>query len=101
MTPAAEAVNQVARAPSSARPGRSELTARCQSLCWMRSRVLVMVLTLICGSGAAALPQQQSAPSAVGTDLDEVLITGEQSGPGLWKVSKGNHVLWILGRYGP
>jgi hypothetical protein len=64
-------------------------------------RVLGVVLALICGSGTAAPPQPQSVPSSVGADLDEVLVTGEQSGPGLWKVSKGDHVLWILGRYGP
>lgn len=31
------------------------------------------------------------------TRLDTVLVTGEQPGPGLWKVSRGDHVLWILG----
>ncbi|MGC3980314.1 MAG: TraB/GumN family protein [Steroidobacteraceae bacterium] len=29
--------------------------------------------------------------------LDEVVITGEQPGPALWQVRKGEHVLWILG----
>ena len=35
------------------------------------------------------------------TTLDTVLVTGEQPGPGLWKVSKGDHVLWILGAQYP
>jgi len=35
------------------------------------------------------------------TTLDTVLVTGEQPGPGLWKVSKGEHVLWILGAQYP
>lgn len=39
------------------------------------------------------------------TTLDAVLVTGEQPGPSLWKVSKqtpdGEHVLWILGSHGP
>lgn len=30
-------------------------------------------------------------------DLDTVLVTGTQPGPGMWKVSRGDHVLWILG----
>jgi len=30
-----------------------------------------------------------------------VLVTGEQPGPGLWKISKGDHVMWVLGTYGP
>lgn len=39
------------------------------------------------------------------TVLEEILVTGEQAGPGLWKVTRtaadGEHVLWILGTYGP
>ncbi len=33
--------------------------------------------------------------------LDELLVTGEQPGPGLWKVSNGDHVMWILGIHRP
>ena len=29
--------------------------------------------------------------------LETVLVSGEQPGPGMWKVSKGDHVLWIVG----
>jgi hypothetical protein len=32
---------------------------------------------------------------------EEVLVLGEQPGPGLWKVTKGSHSLWILGTYVP
>lgn len=32
---------------------------------------------------------------------EEVLVLGQQPGPGLWKVSKGSHTLWILGTYVP
>jgi TraB/PrgY/gumN family len=42
-----------------------------------------------------------SAPVAPTTTLETVLVTGEQPGPGLWKVSKGDHVLWILGAQYP
>ncbi len=38
----------------------------------------------------------QSAPL-----LDEVLVTGERPGPGMWRVSKGGHDLWILGTLEP
>ena len=43
-----------------------------------------------------------SAPSAAPT-LDTVLVTGEQPGPGLWKVTRrdSDHVLWILGTQAP
>jgi hypothetical protein len=30
-----------------------------------------------------------------------VQVTGQRPGPGLWKVSKDDHVLWIFGVYGP
>jgi hypothetical protein len=39
------------------------------------------------------------------TPIEEVLVTGEHAGPGLWRVTRhsvdGDHVLWILGLYGP
>ena len=31
----------------------------------------------------------------------EILIVGQRPGPGLWKVSKDDHVLWIFGTYSP
>lgn len=34
-------------------------------------------------------------------DLGTVVVTGAQPGPGLWKVSKGEHTLWILGTQSP
>lgn len=35
------------------------------------------------------------------TDLSPVMVSGQYSGPGLWKVSKGDHALWILGTVSP
>ncbi|AXQ08785.1 polysaccharide biosynthesis protein GumN [Xanthomonas oryzae pv. oryzae] len=34
-------------------------------------------------------------------DLEAMVVRGVQPGPGLWKVSKGEHVLWILGTQSP
>ena len=34
-------------------------------------------------------------------DIDTVVVSGVQPGPGLWKVSRGEHVLWILGTLSP
>ena len=42
----------------------------------------------------------QSVPSAVPT-LAPVVVTGVLPGPALWKVSKGNHVMWVLGLTSP
>ena len=33
--------------------------------------------------------------------LETIVVSGEQPGPGLWKVSKDDHVLWILGTLSP
>ena len=49
---------------------------------------------------APATPRASAAPAET-TTLETVLVTGEQPGPGLWKVSKGDHVLWILGAQYP
>jgi hypothetical protein len=46
-----------------------------------------------------------SAGDGAAVVLDELLVSGEQPGPGLWRVSQptaeGENVLWILGSYGP
>ncbi len=44
-------------------------------------------------ASSAALP---APPSSI-TTLQAVTVTGVVPGPGLWKVSRGDHVLWILG----
>ncbi|HEV7491247.1 MAG TPA: hypothetical protein VGO25_10600, partial [Rhodanobacteraceae bacterium] len=45
----------------------------------------------------------QSAPATTdnAAQLPTVVVTGEQPGPGLWKVTSGDHVLWILGTLSP
>jgi TraB family protein len=51
---------------------------------------------LVVGAGALA---QDPAPSAV-EPMEEVVVTGEFPGPGMWKVSRAEdpaHVLWIVG----
>jgi uncharacterized protein YbaP (TraB family) len=34
----------------------------------------------------------------VSETLSQGLVTGEQPGPGLWKITSGQHVLWVLGK---
>jgi hypothetical protein len=45
----------------------------------------------------------QDAPGGEAAALEEVLVTGQQPGPGLWKVTDeaSGHVLWILGNHSP
>lgn len=33
--------------------------------------------------------------------LDEIVVTGEQPGPAMWKVSKDGHTMWIMGTLSP
>jgi hypothetical protein len=44
----------------------------------------------------ASLTARAQAPE----DMETVLVTGEQPGPGLWKVSRDGHVMWVLGTIG-
>jgi len=53
-----------------------------------------------------ASPETDNAPVASEISdgiptLDVMMVTGEQPGPGLWKVSRDGHVLWILGTISP
>lgn len=44
----------------------------------------------------------QSAPvSGAVPTLAPVVVTGVLPGPALWKVSKGNHIMWVLGLVSP
>lgn len=47
-----------------------------------------------------ALPATRPGDPAI-VDLQAVVVSGSQPGPGLWRVSKGDHVLWILGTVSP
>ena len=89
----------------------------------MRSsrRSVVLCCSSLLLSIAAALAHAESPPPAPSGDaanaagaeataftaapgeaeLDAILVSGPQPGPGLWKVRKGEHVMWILGTVGP
>jgi len=71
----------------------------------MHHTLLIMVIGFgLSASGAAlgSVPQPAAASAATETPtLDEVLVTGERAGPGMWRVSKDDHELWILGVQSP
>jgi len=52
---------------------------------------------------AAAAAGGAEVPAGSGADsvLQEVEVTGEHPGPGLWRVVRGEHVLWLLGTIDP
>jgi uncharacterized protein YbaP (TraB family) len=59
-------------------------------------RAILSLLAALCAEPAfAQSPQNEEAAE------DEVVVSGEQPGPGLWKVSDGSHVMWVLGTLEP
>ena len=70
----------------------------------MRFAAFLLLCMLSCASVLAQAPVAKDAPSTTAAPtLDTVLVTGEQPGPGLWKVTRrdSDHVLWILGTQSP
>ncbi len=76
----------------------------------MLARVTAGALAALFAGGlvqAQAPVQTSPAQLPAGPDgpIEEVLVTGEQPGPGLWRVTRpsdpGGNVLWILGSYSP
>jgi uncharacterized protein YbaP (TraB family) len=61
----------------------------------MKISAFLLIFTILAGAAAHAFTD--AAPA----ELDEVLVTGEQPGPGMWRVSNGDHDLWILGTLSP
>jgi len=70
----------------------------------------IVPLLCLCLLTAPAWSQSDPAPAAVEevqkTQEDEkkdeqILVVGQRPGPGLWKVSKGDNVVWIFGSYSP
>lgn len=68
----------------------------------MPPRRLAGLLLCLCMVPLSALGEvlPQSDPDAT-TQLAAVEVQGERPGPGLWRVEKGDHVLWILGTLSP
>ena len=66
---------------------------------------LLLTLSFLCAIPFAwsqtEAPAALATPTAMADDVEEVLVMGEQPGPGLWKVYKGDHVLWIMGNLSP
>ncbi|MEO8460159.1 MAG: TraB/GumN family protein [Dokdonella sp.] len=67
----------------------------------MLCRFLPSLLALIGATAVAQSAPESTLPALATTELPAVVVSGEQPGPGLWKVSQGDHVLWILGTLSP
>lgn len=67
----------------------------------MRLTLLVCWLSLSCAPLFAQSTVDTPAAATPIRDLDVVVVSGVQPGPGLWKVAKGDHVMWVLGTQSP
>lgn len=62
---------------------------------------LILARTLVSIALLAAMPAgAEPTPPDIAT-LTPIVVSGEQPGPGMWKVSRGDNVLWILGSLTP
>ena len=73
------------------------------------SRLAVSAFSL-CILAAPAWAQTADVPEPAQAVVDagaaepapeQIHVVAQRPGPGLWKVSKGEHVLWVFGMYGP
>lgn len=62
-------------------------------------RALVSLALILAAVVAGA--QSQTDAVVEPTVVEEVLVTGQQPGPGLWRVTRDGKTLWILGMHGP
>ncbi len=46
-------------------------------------------------------PVNAEAPAVAEPTLEEILVVGEQPGPAMWRVTKGDHTKWILATLEP
>jgi hypothetical protein len=69
------------------------VSAFCLSLlaapAWAQSEDVPSPAPIVVDAGAA-----EPAP-------EQIHVVAQRPGPGMWKVSKGEHVLWVFGMYGP
>jgi uncharacterized protein YbaP (TraB family) len=67
----------------------------------MRAWIVAMAWSLVCLAGPALAQQQAPGAPPPITELAPMTVSGAQPGPGLWKVSRDGHVLWVLGTLSP
>lgn len=65
----------------------------------------LFALALLSLAATCALAEEASTATEpaepVPAPIEEVTVSGEHPGPGLWKISKDGHVMWILGTVQP
>jgi hypothetical protein len=57
--------------------------------------------TALCLLISAPAWAQTESPAAAVAQPDTVRVVGQRPGPGMWKISKGDNVLWVFATYSP
>jgi len=75
---------------------------------WLLAGALTPAAAFAPAPQTAARTAQDTGPSAAsaqepaaGEPVQEIDVTGVRPGPNLWRVSRGDHVLWLLGTLDP
>lgn len=63
--------------------------------------VLAQTTAQPASEGSPAAPAVQPADDQPEAPPATVVVEGRRPGPGVWKVSKGDHVMWVFGLYSP
>jgi len=64
--------------------------------------VVPLVGALVVGTGVAcAGDPPSSTPATNEPPTEEVVVEGKHEGPRMWRIAKGDHVLWVLGTISP
>src|SRR5450631_4302366 len=68
-----------------------------------RSRLVLVTFLglLLCGAQSRAQVDTAGPAMTPAATMVEVEVTGERPGPSMWKISKDNHVLWVMGTLEP
>jgi uncharacterized protein YbaP (TraB family) len=62
----------------------------------MRFAAAIILAAVMAGFIATCARAEQTAPT-----LDEIVVTAERAGPGMWRVHRGDANVWILGSISP
>jgi hypothetical protein len=60
-----------------------------------------LCLCLLAAPAYSQTPEVQAQAAAAEPTGEKVLVVGQRPGPGLWKISKDDHVLWVFATYSP
>lgn len=58
---------------------------------------LMLLALILCANTAFARTEPAESVAAP----EEIVVSGERAGPRMWQISKGDHILWVLGTPGP